>query len=89
VKTLRILGFNRIVLRHIVKEIRNYLNKVFAERWIRRKNRIELPARSPDLSSFDYFLWSYLKNKIYTTKPQTIDDLCRRILDETAFILRD
>jgi len=73
-------------MRHTVKEIRNYLNKVFAERWIRRKSPIELPARLPDLSFFDYFLWSHLKSKIYITKPQTIDDLRRRIFNETAFL---
>jgi hypothetical protein len=33
------------------------------------------PARSPGPSASDYFLWGYLKAKIYTTRPQTIDDL--------------
>jgi hypothetical protein len=39
--------------------------------------RGELPwlAFSPDLSACDYFLWAYLKTKVHTTRPRTIDDL--------------
>jgi hypothetical protein len=33
------------------------------------------PARSPDLSACDYFLWGYLKAEVYTTRSRTIDDL--------------
>jgi len=40
-------------------------------------------------SPLNYFLWSYLKNKVYTTKSQNIYDLCCRILNEAAFIPRD
>jgi hypothetical protein len=30
---------------------------------------------SHDLAAYDYFLWGYFKAKVYTTRPQTIDDL--------------
>lgn len=74
---------------HYARNVRNYLNEVFAERWIGRRGPIEWPARSPDLSPLDYFLWGYLKSKVYVTKPQTVQDLRRRILDEAALIPRD
>ena len=35
----------------------------------------EYPARSPDLTPMDLFLWEYLKDKVYRTKPRTIDAL--------------
>jgi hypothetical protein len=31
------------------------------------------PAHSPDPSACDYFLQGYLKAKVYTTRPQTIN----------------
>jgi len=33
------------------------------------------PARSPDLKSCDYFLWGYLKDRVYKPTPKTLDDL--------------
>ncbi|KAJ4426704.1 hypothetical protein ANN_26502 [Periplaneta americana] len=34
-----------------------------------------LPPRSPDLTTPDFFLWGYLKDRFYATCPQTLDDL--------------
>ena len=31
--------------------------------------------RSPDLTPMDFFLWAYLKDKVYRTKPRIIDAL--------------
>ena len=36
---------------------------------------MEWPPRSPDLSCCDYFLWGYLKSKVYIDKPQTLEAL--------------
>jgi hypothetical protein len=33
------------------------------------------PPRSPDLTPPDYFLWGYLKQVVYSNRPQTIKDL--------------
>ncbi|KAJ4438747.1 hypothetical protein ANN_14698 [Periplaneta americana] len=33
------------------------------------------PPRSPDLTTPDFFLWGYLIERVYTTRPQTLDDL--------------
>jgi len=41
------------------------------------------PPRSPDFSVCDFlFLWGYLKNRVYTTRPRTLDELKQRIQDE-------
>ena len=42
---------------------------------------LEWPPRSPDLTPCDFFLWGYLKNKVFSTPTQDIDVLCQRITD--------
>lgn len=44
---------------HYAIEVRAYLNTVFPGRWIGRRGAIEWPARSPDMTPLDYFLWGY------------------------------
>ncbi|KAH0816469.1 hypothetical protein GEV33_006322 [Tenebrio molitor] len=39
-------------------------------------------ARSPDLTPMDYFLWGYPKSKVYDTKPENLEDLRQRIVNE-------
>lgn len=72
---------------HFDKNIRNYFSTVFRNQWIGRRRRIEWPPWSPDLSPLNYFLWGYLKNRVFETKPRNLDDLRRRILEEATFIL--
>lgn len=66
--------------------VRQYLNEVFQDRWIGRRGHIEWPPRSPDLTPLDFFLWGYLKSKVYATKPQDLDDLRGRITQEVQLI---
>ena len=54
---------------------RAHLDAAFPNTWIGRRGAIEYPARSPDLTPMDFFLWGYLKDKVYRTKPRTIDAL--------------
>jgi hypothetical protein len=37
------------------------------------------PPHSPDLSSCDFYLWGYLKGKMYENNPKTIDELKENI----------
>lgn len=64
---------------HYQINVRQYLNRVFPNRWIGRRGSMEWPARSPDLTSLDFFLWGYVKNIVYKTKPLDLADLRRRI----------
>ncbi len=44
------------------------------------------PARSPNLSPLDCFLWAFLKILIIATDPVFIDDLKHRITKQIAAI---
>jgi len=67
---------------HYGLNVRAFLNNVFRARWIGRRGGIEWPARSPDLTPLDYFLWGYLKDRVYRTKPTSIEELQQRIRQE-------
>ena len=47
------------------------------------------PARSPDLSACDYFLWGYLNGKVYANKPRNSEELKPSIRREIAAISED
>lgn len=42
-----------------------WLNRTFRNKWLGRNTDPRWPPRSPDLTPLDYFLWGYLKQKIY------------------------
>ena len=44
------------------------------------------PARSPDLNPCDYFLWGYLKSKVYSNRPRSIEQLKDAIRQEITVI---
>lgn len=73
---------------HFGVHVRAYLDEHFPRRWIGRRGEIEWPPRSPDLTPLDYFLWGYLKSKVYATRPQNLEELRNRILQEAALIDR-
>ena len=52
----------------------------------RQPSFIEWPARSRDLNACNFFLWRYLKSKVYEKKPRKTVDLKRNITDEVATI---
>jgi len=62
------------------------LNEMFSARVISRRGNIEWPTRSADLNACDFFLWGYLKSKVYEKKPRTTVDLKQNIWDEVAAI---
>lgn len=74
---------------HYGVNVRQYLDNVFPHRWIGRRGTIEWPARSPDLSPLDFFLWGYVKNKVYEDKPDNVEDLQIRITRTIQEIPRD
>lgn len=74
---------------HYGVRVRQYLNEEFTGRWIGRRGTIEWAPRSPDLTPLDYFLWGYLKERVYRTIPQTLDELRRNIINEINVIPRE
>lgn len=65
---------------HSTREVRNILDEMFPGKWIGRFSDNPWPARSPDLTPLDFFLWGYLKNKVYAERPfRSIDVLIESI----------
>lgn len=64
---------------HTSREVTNYLNIVFPNRWIGKFGPVAWPPRSPDLTPLDYFLWGFLKDFVYRTQPGNVEELKDRI----------
>ena len=58
---------------HSARISRSTLNQLFPERWNdgRGSTVREWPARSPDLTPLDFFLWGRLKDLVYINQPTT------------------
>ena len=68
---------------HWSMDVRRSLNATFPNRWIGRDGRISWPPRSPDLTSLDFFLWGYVKDRVFVTPVNDIGELQNRIRDVT------
>ena len=44
-------------------------------RWIGRRGPLEWAARSPDLTPLDFYLWGYVKQKVYKNYHNDLDEL--------------
>jgi len=51
------------------------VRNMFPGHLISRFGDVPWPPRSPDLSTCDFFLWGYLKSRVYTHKPRKLNDL--------------
>ena len=71
---------------HYATKVRSWLDEKFNGRWIGRRGPIEWPARSPDLTPCDFFLWGYLKNIVYKERSATLEELRDRIKQACAEI---
>jgi len=66
------------------------------ERWnvqrvtcVRSFGDIAWPARSPDLTVPDFFLWGFLKDRLFQRRIMTIQELKQAIVDQVAAIDED
>lgn len=69
---------------HYSLAVRNWLDQKFPGRWFGRRGPIEWPARSPDMTPPDFFLWGVMKDLVYRERPGTMDDLKQTIRDKFA-----
>jgi hypothetical protein len=67
---------------HYGRLVRQWLDSHFPKRWIGRQSDIPWPPRSPDLTTADFFLWGYLKDKVYQRQPRDISTLKQYITEE-------
>jgi len=63
-----------------------YLDATFPNRWIGRDDPTPWPPRSPDIAPLDFFLWVYVKDKVFSTPVPDITNLKARITDAFATI---
>ncbi|XP_069672490.1 uncharacterized protein [Periplaneta americana] len=61
-----------------------YNIEMFGARVISHRGDVQWPPRSPNLNACDYFLWGYLKSRVYQDRPRTIQELKRNIRTEVA-----
>ena len=65
-------------------DVRGSLYATFPNRWIGLDGPICWPPHSPDLTPLDFFLWAYVKDRVFATIVNDIGEL--RIRDVIARI---
>ena len=58
------------------------LRGLFGEHLISRFSGFNWPSCSPDLTASDFFLWGYLKERVYVNNPRTVQELKNNIRHE-------
>ena len=73
---------------HYHRDVRAFLdeNLHLQGHWIGRRDTLEFPPRSPDLTPLDFYLWGILKDVVYRRKPATLGDLRAEIRAACAAI---
>lgn len=65
---------------HCTAAVGHQLEQMFEDRWIRRLGPWLWPARSPDLTPLDFYLWGTIKSKVYRTPVNTKEELRNRVI---------
>ena len=71
---------------HTFQRAMGILREMFPGHWISLHGDISWSACSPDLNPCDFFLWGYLKLKVYNNHPQSIERLKDEIHQEITTI---
>lgn len=64
---------------HSTREVSDILDNMFEDRWIGRRGPWIWPARSPDLTPLDFYLWGKMKTKVYETPVNSREELEIRV----------
>ncbi|KAI6653098.1 hypothetical protein LOD99_3947 [Oopsacas minuta] len=68
---------------HVAKVVLDFLREKFDKKLISRNCDFFWPPDSPDLNPCDFYLWGYLKSKVYSNPiPETTEDLKRNVRRE-------
>ena len=61
---------------HWGRNVREWLSENFPERWMGHGSpNMAWPARPPDLTPCDFFLWGFIKSIVYKDRPRDIPHL--------------
>lgn len=71
---------------HTARRSLETLRNLFPGRVISRFGDIPWPSCSPDLTAPDFFLWGYLKNKVFSGAINNLNELKNRITEEIEAI---
>lgn len=71
---------------HFRREVREFLDIRYPNRWIGRNGPVAWPPRSPDLNPCDFFLWGYMKSLVFKTPIDTQEELIARIEQAAATV---
>lgn len=63
-----------------------WLKQHFNSRVVSKRCEIQWPPYSPDLSPPDFYLWGYLKDRVYQEKPKDLHQLKQKIREEIESI---
>ncbi|KAJ4431719.1 hypothetical protein ANN_20321 [Periplaneta americana] len=80
---------------HFHNAVRAYLNTEMSDRWIGRagvRDRCFMtwPPRSPDMTACNFFLWGYLKDRVFVPPlPRDLEELKTRIREAAATVTED
>lgn len=64
---------------HIARNVRAWMQRNFKEREIGRYGDVHWPARSPDLTPMDFFVWGWVKDQVYRQPVNNLQELKARI----------
>jgi hypothetical protein len=67
----------------------NHLNVPFLGKVISTNGDLRWPARSPDLTPLDFYLWGYLQNEIYKEPIEDMADLYNKMYANIATMNRN
>jgi hypothetical protein len=73
---------------HRTRVVHDRLWTLFRGRVVGIGHAREFPARSPDLTPLDFYLWGFIKSKVYVTPPASLQELERRIRNEVLELRR-
>jgi len=74
---------------HWGSHVRRFLDATFPNRWIGRDGPTSWPPRLPNITTHDFFLWGYVKDKVFSTPVPDITNLKARITDAFVTITED
>jgi hypothetical protein len=74
---------------HTTRAVLNFLNDRFGSNVVSRGCDVEWPPRSPDMTPADFWLWGYLKSRVYLRAPKSIIELKNAIRSEISNINSD
>lgn len=65
---------------HYYQRVRQWLDVNYPQRWIGRGGPIPWPARSPDLTPCDFYIWGHMKALVYDRPIRDVEDLREKIV---------